>query len=158
MEIWKRFYQTYSISNFGRVKNDKTNLILKTWLDDKGYEVIRLNSQYFKIHRVVAQAFIPNPNNLSQVNHIDGNKTNNIVDNLEWCSQSYNIRHADTCGLRNMPKGKEASNAKLTQEQVNYIRSNYIPRDKKNGGVALAKKFNVSRSEIVKILSGKTFK
>lgn len=55
----------------------------------------------YKIHRLVAQTFIPNPDDLPQVNHIDGNKMNNCVDNLEWCSQSHNIKHAYDNGLIN---------------------------------------------------------
>ena len=152
------FYKNYNVDSNGRIYNNITKKILKTWKDNKGYEVIRLSRKYFKIHRLVAKAFIPNPNNLPQVNHIDGNKQNNNVENLEWCTQSYNIRHADLIGLRKMPKGENASNAKLTQKDVDYIRTNYIPRDKTYGAIALAKKYHIDRSSITKIMSHKTFK
>lgn len=160
-EKWENFYQHYSVNQFGKVRNDNTNSILKTWKCNGGYEVIRLgkgSGTYFKIHRLVAQAFIPNPNNLPQVNHKDGNKLNNNVNNLEWCTQSYNIQHADTNGLRSMPKGENASNAKLTNKQVKWILKHYIPKDETYGGQALAKRFGVCRSTIVHILSGMTFK
>lgn len=118
-EIWKdipNFEGLYQVSNLGNVKalERKRNC-------NKGYGVIRehimkqTNSRsdyyrvpltdrshikkYYSVHRLVALAFIPNPNNYEEVNHIDGNKSNNNVKNLEWCTRSYNIKHAFDTGL-----------------------------------------------------------
>lgn len=94
----------YEISNFGNVKSLYTNKILKSDSVDKfGY--VRFSATKNKIqkikrvHRLVAEMFIPNPNNLPQVNHKDGNKLNNHVNNLEWCSDSENKKHAYKTGL-----------------------------------------------------------
>ena len=91
----------YQVSNMGRVKslgNGKSNKsklkIMKTNLNHKGYPMISLckdgKNKGYSVHRLVAKAFIPNPDNLPQVNHIDENKENNCVDNLEWCTNEYN--------------------------------------------------------------------
>lgn len=106
MEIWKdiKDYEgLYQVSNLGRVKSlDRIDSnkhpikerLLKCGKVDGGYLAVALckNGKYktFLIHRLVAQAFIPNPNNLPQVNHKDENKHNNCVQNLEWCDQKYN--------------------------------------------------------------------
>ena len=111
-EIWKdipEFEGIYEASNMGRIrsvsrivrsgKGDRINptVILKPAIGQWGYEQVCLRKdgkKYAKrVNRLVAQAFIPNPNNLPQVNHIDGDKTNNCVDNLEWCDASYNMKH-----------------------------------------------------------------
>ena len=105
-EIWKSFgYEDYEVSNFGRIKSykyDKENgKIMKPYRDTKGYLQIdlsldgrkRQNRKHFAVHRLVAQAFIPNPDNLPQINHKDENKENNHVDNLEWCTNEYNSRY-----------------------------------------------------------------
>ena len=74
-----------------------------TSVGDNGYYKVGLyrngKAKNFKIHRLVAEAFIPNPNNYPQVNHIDGHKNNNCVDNLEWCDNSYNMKEAYRIGL-----------------------------------------------------------
>ena len=108
-EIWKDVEElngAYQISNFGRLKRIKnysnqfteweSNKIIK-WVKDKdGYLTIAIKSPQtgkyttYKAHRLVAKAFIPNPENLPQVNHKDENKENNSVDNLEWCTSLYN--------------------------------------------------------------------
>lgn len=97
-EIWKTIddYPNYMVSNMGRVKSLRygKEKILKGVKDRYGYLIIRLykdrkGKNYF-IHRLVAQAFIPNPNNLPQVNHKDEDKTNNIVANIEYCDSRYN--------------------------------------------------------------------
>ena len=107
MEEWKdiKGYEgKYQISNLGRVKNIQTNHICKCALQKKtltrqgGYHQITLwkskhNGKTHLVHRLVAQHFIPNPDNLPQVNHIDHDKTNNCVDNLEWCDAKYNSNH-----------------------------------------------------------------
>lgn len=99
-EIWKdiKGYEgLYQISNLGRVKSLRFNkeMIMKIHIPKNNwYPVIHLRkngvSKTIKIHRIVAQTFILNPNNLPIVNHKDENKTNNCVDNLEWCSRKYN--------------------------------------------------------------------
>ena len=99
MEEWKNIdglNGEYQISNKGNIKHN--NKILKSHKDSDGYLIITLfiNKKHttFKIHRLVASAFIPNENNYKQVNHIDCNKINNNVENLEWCSLQQNIKHA----------------------------------------------------------------
>lgn len=111
----------YQVSNYGRVKSSsritkvgiknvkqikRKDLVLKQQLSTKKYLQVRLydkkgKGKTLKVHRLVAQAFIPNPNNLPQVNHIDGNKQNNNVNNLEWVSNYENIQHAIKNGLIN---------------------------------------------------------
>lgn len=121
-ERWKdiKDFPNYQISNYGRVKSKeritkvgiknvkqviRKEKILKPLKITKGYLGIRLynnsNAKTFKIHRLVATYFIPNPNNLPQVNHIDGNKENNFVNNLEWCTCNENMEHSYKIGLRN---------------------------------------------------------
>lgn len=98
-EIWKPIpiseYSFYEISNFGNVRNGHKPL--KAWLS-KGYpSVILCNNnsrKYFRIHRLVALAFVKNPNKYPQINHKDGNKQNNYFENLEWCTQGHNTKHA----------------------------------------------------------------
>lgn len=102
MEIWKDingFRELYQISNLGRVRRKDNFKVLKPLSISKGYKGVRLyetknKAITKKIHRLVAEYFIPNPLNLPQVNHKDGNKSNNRIDNLEWCSNEFNMNHA----------------------------------------------------------------
>lgn len=90
----KGFNGKYWVSSKGRVKNINTNRILAVGYDGAGYRSVKLNGKNYNIHRLVALAFIDNPNNLPQVNHIDERKDNNDISNLEWVSIEDNIRHS----------------------------------------------------------------
>ena len=103
METWRAIVGTkgfIEVSNKGRVRSllKGEPRILKTQADNKGYHRIRVTIERekmsFKVHREVARAFIDNPNNLPQVNHIDGNKDNNAADNLEWCTNRDNVLYS----------------------------------------------------------------
>lgn len=159
MEIWKDIKGlegSYQVSNLGRVKSlarvikrsdNKIQTfkerILKVLPDNNGYSRVSLpiNGKQTKvrIHRLVAKAFIDNPDNRLQVNHIDGNKSNNHITNLEWCTTKENVIHAYKIGL------KKPTNRKLTEEQILEIKNSSLK------GVVLTKKFKVSKGLISNI-------
>lgn len=108
MENW-RFIEAnsdYMISDHGRILSfkGKSKLIISSTITSKGYEYVAIRQKGiyvgYSVHRLVATAFIPNPKRLPQVNHLDGNKLNNHVANLEWCDAYDNIMHAIRNGLR----------------------------------------------------------
>ena len=110
-EIWKAIneFPNYEVSTLGRVKNISTGKVLKPVLNNTGYYKVILcqnNKHYTKfIHRLVAIEFIPNPDELPEVNHIDECKANNGVSNLEWCTKEYNNNY----GTRNKRIGMSHS-------------------------------------------------
>lgn len=114
MEIWKEVecYENYEVSNTGKVKthNWMNRGITKEMSPSscRGYLQVNLwkdgKQKCIRIHRLVAQAFIPNPYNLREVNHIDGNKLNNSVDNLEWCTREENLEHEHSTKLGDRAK------------------------------------------------------
>lgn len=98
-EVWKimKEHSNYEVSNLGKIKNKTTGRIRKTSINNKGYEqfivYIDKKPKTFYVHRVVANNFLENFNNLPEVNHKDENKLNNCVDNLEWCDGCYNLHY-----------------------------------------------------------------
>lgn len=121
-EIWKDiegYEGLYQASNLGQIKsiqyfnhaNNKSytrNKILKPIINEKGYYRVDLykerKSKRFRIHRLIAKTFIPNPNNFPEVNHINGNKKDNCINNLEWCTHKHNMKEAYKLGLVIPPK------------------------------------------------------
>ncbi len=107
-EVWKTIegFPNYEVSNRGRIRNKRTGLILTQIPDKDGYLRIHLGNDRTvkRVHRLVASAFISNPFNKPHVNHIDGNKTNNCIDNLEWATSRENNVHALNTGLRKISR------------------------------------------------------
>lgn len=138
-EIWKDvvgFEKLYKVSNLGRVKRLKrydamgkllSEKIVSTKINNRGYVQLHLTRNgicYMKLlHRVVAEAFISNPQNLAQVNHKDENKLNNCIDNLEWCSNAYNRRYgtgiARMAQNHNYKEIKEIRKKSIAQKTLN---------------------------------------
>lgn len=97
---WKKYDDLYEISEYGDVKNVKSRKILKArYTKDQGYIYYGFHCHNKKIHRIVGMLFVPNPEGLPCINHIDGNKENNHYSNLEWCTQGHNLKESYRLGL-----------------------------------------------------------
>ena len=101
MELWVtvKDHPKYEVSSCGRVRNIKTGRILKQFTNTQGYYVLSIDGRSKRVHRLVADSFYDGDHTGLDVNHIDGNKKNNHISNLEWCTRSENVRHAFKLGL-----------------------------------------------------------
>jgi hypothetical protein len=156
MEKWKSIKGTkYLVSDQGRVMNKKGK-ILKTPLNTYGYPTAYLwtdgRAQACLLHRLVAIAFIPNPDQKPEVNHKDGNKLNSKRSNLEWNTRRENIDHAVKEGL--YKRGEGSHFAKLTKEDVIQIRSLEGITTQK----ALGEMYGISQQTVAKIFNRKNWK
>lgn len=162
-EIWKDiegYEGKYQVSNLGRVRSLIGNKKILSPAHIKGNYLL-VNLRYSKgklIHRLVAEAFVPNPKNKPEVNHIDGNKENNRAENLEWVTPKENTKHAHDIGLVCHPTGQEHPRSKFTNQQIKQIRNEHIANDKKYGARALAKKYGVASSTIDRIIKNQRYR
>ena len=177
MEKWRdipNYEGFYQVSNQGNVrslnrmvkqnrrtdgKQLKKGKVLSPAIDKYGYSSCALSKhnklKSIRVHRLVAFAWLDNPNNWNEVNHKDGNKQNNNVDNLEWSTRSLNIRHAIDTGLLKYNKGDKHHQSKLTNEQVEELRITY---DCAKPLKYYANKYGMSISAMSKIIRNETYK
>ena len=134
IEVWNEIdsFLNYQVSNLGEIKSLNFNRtgkekVMKLNIDTSGYYNIgfrKENKRYcFLVHRLVAMAFIPNPENKPYINHKDSNKLNNNIDNLEWSTASENTIHAYKYGKKVSSKGEKQGHSVLTEKQVLEIRA-----------------------------------
>ena len=168
-EIWKPIEISdgfYEVSNFGNVRSvTHKDSMGRTWqgkeivktLDGAGHylqAVIKVKGKFKRknVHRLVAMAFIPNPNNYAEVNHKDENKLNNSADNLEWCTHQYN----NTYGSRlHSTRGEKNPQNKIDIETIREIKKNYKHRDPRYGVTPLAKRYGISITHVCSIVHGR---
>lgn len=170
MEIWKQiqgFEGLYEVSSYGRIRTLRSSPKLKVnhcltpaecaVRNGKGYKTVTLyrdkRGKQLMVHRLVAEAFIPNPENKPQVNHKDTDKHNNIKDNLEWCTNAENKEHAIMNGLSG--KGDMNSMSKLTRFDVNAIRELYSSGVKPS---FLSEKYGICKQHVHAIVTRKAWK
>ena len=170
-EEWKDirgFEGAYMVSNTGKVlsiprpgtKHQEPTLRALSRNHD-GYVKVRLlgngKDVTARVHRLVAEAFLDNPDKKETVNHIDGNKENNCVENLEWADRREQMEHAYEHKLKKPMRGAHNPWAKLTNEQVAAIRSEYVRNSKEHGTVALGRKYGVNNATIGLIVRGVSY-
>ncbi|MCR1002078.1 MAG: HNH endonuclease [Enterobacter cloacae] len=142
----------HAITEDGKIINIKTGRVRKTTIGDRGYERVNFNlpplpSRIFKVHRLVAEAFVDGrTKERDQVNHIDGNKLNNRAENLEWCTKHENMQHAINNGLigRRSYSSNIERNALIVKD---YVNTNMTHRE-------IAGKYNLSKTRTSAILRG----
>ncbi len=163
IEIWKHIDSengnNYEVSSFGNIRNKKTGKSRKL-IYNNGYLKVDLSEggkriNYF-VHRLVAFAFLDKPKNGNIVNHIDGNKSNNRISNLEWCTYKENTQHSFKTGLQVSLSGEDCLLSILKEQDVVEIKKHL--RDGVLSQVNIAKIFGVCKSTIGAINTGKTWK
>lgn len=156
--MWLTILDDYEISDNGTVRNKHTGRTIKQFVGKDGYLRTQIAGKTRLVHRLVALAFIPDVDDKLFVNHKDGNKQNNNVSNLEWCTRSENMRHAYKHQLKKAPIGINNGRNKLSYEDVSFILENYIPRDVRYGAKALSKQFGVAPQTICAVASGQNWR
>lgn len=156
----------YQVSNLGRLrsldrlvnykngrKRNFPGIIIKPYIDRCGYVHYTTNNTHFKPHRLVALLFISNPNNLPYVNHKNGIKTDNRIENLEWCTPCENNRHASKMGLLKGKCGSENPASKLDEKAVLEI----LSMKDKYSAPEISKNYNITQHAITSIFRGDTW-
>lgn len=163
---WKRVYLNskmtdYLISNYGELMNMKTKRIRKWNISGDGYYkcTIQFEGHYFKVsaHRLVAIAFIPNPDNKPEVNHKDGDKSNNKVWNLEWVTSSENTKHAIALGLKWYVGMKGENNARHIYTEHQIHRACKMMENSMNRPIVISNITGIDRSTLYKIRKGEAW-
>lgn len=148
----------YEVSSLGKVKSIRNNKLLKCFEDKLGRQQCTLSvnnkQNYCRVHRLVAQAFIPNPEDKPFINHIDNNPANNDVKNIEWCTPLENMLHKSKQGRGNQVSGEKHPAHKLTTLEVIEIKELL----KLKSYIEVGKLFNINRTTIYDILKNKTWK
>lgn len=144
-----------SISRCGIYRN-KNGRILKGCIRH-GYRMVYTGERQERLHRLVAEAYIANDFGLPEVNHRDGNKLNNHALNLEWCTRLQNMRHAADNNLLVLPHGENSRAAKLNQDDIDFIRTSYVPRSPDRNLTKLSDMFGVTPQCIFRIVKKQTW-
>ena len=149
----------YEVSSCGMIKSLYLNIILQPCLDGDGYPQVNIyvNGKRYckKVHRLVAETFIPNPENKPEVNYKDGNKENNCVSNLEWCTKLENMRHARDNNLMKFHYDDEHPGSKLSSEFVEKLIQEYLQGTEP---IVIRKKYGIPKEQMNGILRGETYK
>lgn len=157
--MWKTFpnLTRFEVSDKGEVRNRETGKLLKQFTNKKGYKVIATKiggrkgkNVCYRVHRMVAETYLDNQENFPVVNHLDGDKTNNSVDNLEWCSHSRNLKHSYDTKLREPTCQKDVQT--LTEDQVQRLLSEFKLGCKRYGARAFGREFGLDKSSILKLV------
>lgn len=150
--MWVRILDNYEASDNGLIRNAKTGREVKQFVGKDGYLRTQIAGKTRTVHRLIACAFVPAEPGKDFVNHKDGNKKNNCIDNLEWVTRSENMKHAYDNGLKSSV-GVMNGRSKLTEEDVAFIREHYVAGNKEFGAKALSKKFSVARQTISAVVN-----
>lgn len=167
-EAFRKISDTYQISNQGRIKSlpkyhytihggyiTKEKILKSSINRETGYLSVHMHQKTYIIHRLVAETFIPNPENKPTVNHKDGNKLNNNDWNLEWATYKENINHSINM-LGNNFCGENHGRSKLKNNQIKEIREKYSTGNYSQ--YQLAKEYNITRSAIYMVIKNKLWK
>ena len=168
MDNWKSikgYEGLYQVNQNGEIYSLISQKVLKPFYrgsrPDNKYQVVDLHKdkkgKTISVHRIVAEAFIPNPNNFPCVNHKDGNKNNNHVDNLEWCTYLENNSHAFRTGLKVIPSGSRSKLSKLSYDDVVAIKKCLVLGDSEFGTRPLATKYGVDHKVIMDIYHNRKY-
>lgn len=147
----KGIYEVSTCQNVISYTKYKQGKQLKKTISSSGYYTVSIDCRNNLLHRIIASAFIPNPKKLPCVNHKDGNKLNNEVSNLEWCSYSQNNQHAFDTGLKK--KGQNLYNSKVNESIVLELKR--LKKETKMFQYEMAERFGISQSLVSAILNNK---
>lgn len=157
MEIWKetKVHKNYQVSNMGRIRSfawgkDK---IIKGGLDERGYSRINIKGKKYRLHRLIGDVFIRNPKKKPKINHKNGIKLYNRIENLEWCTNLENIRHAIKNGLARKADGRTQSPLKI--KDLNNI---ILWKSQGMTGADIGRHFNICKETINKFLRKESHK
>lgn len=143
---WQDKNITYKVLKDGSIYSNYSNKFLNPFLNGRGYYHVEINKKSFPVHRLVAVEFIPNPENKPCVNHINGIKTDNRVENLEWCTHSENTKHAYDNGLMSSRKGGLNGSSKKVIDTLSGVIYDTVDE--------AAKAFNMKRPTLSNMLTG----